>query len=42
MPRLSQVPRSEVHEVGELIYQMLFDDRDPVAEPGTATGSPGN
>ena len=24
------------------MYQRLFDDRDPVAEPGTATGTPGN
>ncbi len=25
-----------------LMYQLLFDDRDPVAEPGTATGTPGD
>jgi alkylhydroperoxidase family enzyme len=24
------------------MYDMLFDDRDPVAEPGTATGTPGD
>ena len=24
------------------IYQRLFGDRDPVVEPGTATGTPGN
>ncbi len=24
------------------MYQRLFGDRDPVAEPGTATGTPGN
>ena len=24
------------------IYQRLFGDRDPVAQPGTATGTPGN
>jgi alkylhydroperoxidase family enzyme len=42
MPRLRQVPRSEVHPVGELLYGMLFGDRDPVAEPGTASGTPGN
>ncbi|MBI2765657.1 MAG: carboxymuconolactone decarboxylase family protein [Chloroflexi bacterium] len=42
MPRLRQVPRSEVTpEIGEM-YQRLFGDRDPVAEPGTATGTPGN
>src|SRR5215470_11160935 len=42
MPRLRQVPRSEVHERGRPIYDMLFGGRCPVAEPGTATGSPGN
>ena len=42
MPRLSQVPRADVHPMGEVIYEMLFGDRDPVAEPGTATGSPGD
>ena len=42
MPRLREVPRDEVHDFGKVIYQMLFGDRDPVAEPGTATGSPGN
>ena len=26
----------------EPIYERLFGDRDPVAEPGTATGTPGN
>ena len=24
------------------MYEMLFDDRDPVTEPGTATGTPGD
>jgi alkylhydroperoxidase family enzyme len=42
MPRLRQVPRSEIHEGGRAIYDMLFGSRCPVAEPGTATGSPGN
>jgi alkylhydroperoxidase family enzyme len=42
MPRLREVPRAEVHEFGAVIYEMLFGDRDPVAEPGTATGTPGN
>ena len=42
MPRLREVPKAEVHEFGDVIYTMLFGDRDPVAEPGTATGSPGN
>ena len=42
MPRLRQVPRSEVHERSRPIYDMLFGERCPVATPGTATGSPGN
>ncbi len=43
MPRLRQVPRSEDNApIVESMYQLLFDDRDPVAEPGTATGSPGD
>lgn len=42
MPRLRQVPREEAHEAARVVYQMLFGDRDPIAEPGTATGTPGN
>ena len=43
MPRLHQVPRSEARaEIVTVMYDMLFDDRDPVAEPGTATGTPGD
>ena len=42
MPRLRQVSRSEATpEVGEM-YKLLFGDRDPVAEPGTTTGTPGD
>ncbi len=42
MPRLREVSRAEaVPEVLEL-YDMIFGQRDPVAEPGTATGTPGN
>ena len=42
-PRLRQVPRAEVTSPVVLsMYKRLFDDRDPVAEPGTATGTPGN
>ena len=43
MPRLRQVPKAEVTD--ELVlgmYERLFDGRDPVAEPGTATGTPGD
>ncbi len=43
MPRLRQVPRAEVDQgTGLRMYNLLFGDRDPVAEPGTATGTPGD
>lgn len=44
MPRLRQVPRSEAPtETVIAAYDRLFGkDRDPVSEPGTATGTPGN
>jgi alkylhydroperoxidase family enzyme len=42
MPRLRQVPRAEAPENVLRYYDRLFGDRDPVAEPGTATGTPGN
>lgn len=42
MPRLSQVSRTDAPEDIREIYDMLFQGRDPVAEPGTATGTPGN
>lgn len=43
MPRLRQVTRAEVdNEVVAMMYDFLFGDRDPVSEPGTATGAPGD
>ena len=43
MPRLRQVPRAEVTSETVLrSYNLLFGDRDPVAEPGTATGTRGD
>ena len=42
MPRLKQVPRKEADSFALKLYDMLFGDRDPVTEPGTATGTPGN
>ena len=43
MPRLREVRRGETDAaIVEQMYQQLFGDRDPVAEPGTATGTPGN
>ncbi|MCW1383895.1 carboxymuconolactone decarboxylase family protein [Novosphingobium sp. KCTC 2891] len=43
MPVLRQVPRAEItDEVILAYYKHLFGDRDPVTEPGTATGTPGD
>jgi len=42
MPRLRQISRDEASENVLRYYDALFGDRDPVAEPGTATGTPGN
>jgi len=42
MPRLRQVPRAEAPPEALPAYQRMFGDKDPVAEPGTATGTPGN
>ncbi|HUW03682.1 MAG TPA: carboxymuconolactone decarboxylase family protein [Acidimicrobiales bacterium] len=43
MPRLNEVPRSDAHPTKVIpLYDLLFGDRDPVAEPGTATGTPGD
>ncbi len=44
MPRLRQVSRAEAtNETVLSMYDKLFGpDRDPVAEPGTATGTPGD
>src|SRR5690349_6149844 len=43
MPRLREIPRAEVESPMVLsMYDRLFGDRDPVAQPGTATGTPGD
>lgn len=43
MPRLRQVPRSEVTApIITTMYDYLFADRDPVTEPGTTSGTPGD
>lgn len=42
MPRLRQVPKAEAHDMANVLYEMLFGSRDPVVEPGTETGTPGN
>jgi alkylhydroperoxidase family enzyme len=43
MPRLREIPRDEAEApIVRSMYKRLFGDRDPVAEPGTATGTPGD
>jgi alkylhydroperoxidase family enzyme len=43
MPRLRQVSRAEAKAPIVLrMYDALFGDRDPVSQPGTATGTPGD
>jgi alkylhydroperoxidase family enzyme len=43
MPRLREVSRSETDDPVVIgCYDRMFGDRDPVAQPGTATGTPGN
>ncbi|HZT64164.1 MAG TPA: carboxymuconolactone decarboxylase family protein [Acidimicrobiales bacterium] len=42
MPRLRQVPRADAAPSVLPLYDLIFGGRDPVADPGTATGSPGD
>ena len=42
MPRLREVGTADAHPFAQAIYRMLFDGRDPIDEPGTASGTPGN
>src|SRR3954465_9925124 len=43
MPRLQQIPRGDAEAPIVLsMYRRIFGERDPVAEPGTATGTPGD
>ena len=43
MPRLREVPQGPDNApIVQAMYQLLFGDRDPVAQPGTDTGTPGN
>jgi alkylhydroperoxidase family enzyme len=43
VPRLREVAKHESDaEIVQSMYRQMFGDRDPVAEPGTATGTPGN
>jgi alkylhydroperoxidase family enzyme len=40
--RVRQVSLAEAAPQVRKLYQQIFGDRDPVAQPGTATGSPGD
>jgi alkylhydroperoxidase family enzyme len=42
MPRLKQAGREAGNPYAEQIFNILFGDRDPIEQPGTATGTPGN
>ncbi len=42
MGRLHQVSKAEATPEVVEIYRQFFGERDPVAEPGTATGTPGD
>ena len=42
MPRMPGIPRSEAAPSVLPLYDLMFGDRDPVTEPGTATGAPGD
>src|ERR1700746_3838113 len=42
MGRLRQVSRAEASPEIRELYTQIFGDRDPVAQPGTATGTPGD
>ena len=43
MPRLRLIPRAEATaDIVKRAYALLFGARDPVTQPGTATGTPGD
>jgi len=42
MPRLKQAGIGQGSPMADQIFQMLFGDRDPIKQPGTATGTPGD
>lgn len=42
MPRLREVPKAEANDYVKGAYKLLFGDRDPVVERGTATGTRGD
>lgn len=42
MPRLKQAGREAGHDYANAVFDRLFGDRDPLQQPGTATGTPGD
>lgn len=42
MPRLKQAGREAGNDYANAIFDIVFGDRDPVTDPGTETGTPGN
>jgi alkylhydroperoxidase family enzyme len=42
MPRLRQIGKDAAHPFAQAVYKSLFGERDPVAEPGTETGTRGD
>ena len=42
MPRLKGVSKKDTTGTIAKYYEALFGDKDPIEEPGTATGTPGN
>ncbi len=42
MPRLKEAGREANNPYANRIFDLLFGDKDPVKEPGTPTGTPGN
>lgn len=42
MPRLKQAGPGKGSQLADQIFPMLFGERDPIEQPGTATGTPGN
>lgn len=42
MPRLKQAGREMGNPYANAIFDVVFGDKDPITQPGTATGTPGN
>lgn len=41
-PRIDPLPRDQASEAVRELYSQVFGDRDPVAEPGSPSGTPGD